>query len=138
MATRGKILSEALETINGDRQDQYGDPENSFGLIAEYWTVYLRNKILSESEDRDINDYMFGEMLDVKDVAYMMTLFKIAREVHQHKRDNLVDAAGYLGIAGDMHNIPDHTCTQEEDEAFNELVRESSFKTFRSCWDNLK
>lgn len=109
--TRGKILSEALEVINYDRNNQYGDPEHSFSLIAEYWTVYLNQAVGPISE------------LDSRDVAYMMTLFKIAREAHQHKRDNLVDAAGYLGIAGDMHDvnetdcveIPDHTCIKEED-----------------------
>lgn len=91
--TRGQILRDALEVINGERQDVYGDPEDSFALIAEYWNVYLRD------QNHDFND------LDSKDVAYMMTLFKLAREAHQHKRDNLVDAAGYLGIAGDMHNV---------------------------------
>jgi hypothetical protein len=32
----------------------------------------------------------------------MMVLFKMARQQNQHKNDNLVDAAGYLGILGSM------------------------------------
>lgn len=77
---RGKILLEAFDIINGERQDQYGKPEDSFKLIAKYWSAYL---------GIDIFNY---------DVALMMTLFKIAREQHQHKPDSVIDAAGYLGI----------------------------------------
>lgn len=87
---RGKVLEEAMEIINGERQDVYGVPENSFKLIGEYWSTYLRNR------KSPFN------IVDAVDVAMMMTLFKIAREANQHKRDNLVDAAGYLGIYADM------------------------------------
>jgi len=84
---RGKVLKEAIEVINGERQDQYGKPEDSFALIAEFWTSYVKRI------NRD---------LDAKDIALMMVLFKLAREIYQGKRDNLVDGAGYIGIAGDM------------------------------------
>ena len=91
---RGSVLDEAREIINGARQDVYGNPEDSFLLIAEYWTAYLRKKF---GEEFDL------ERLSPKDIALMMALFKIAREQHQGKRDNLIDAAGYIGIAGDMY-----------------------------------
>jgi len=84
---RGKILKEAIDIINGERQDQYGKPEDSFALIAELWTSYVKRI------NRDLN---------AKDIALMMVLFKIAREVHQGKVDNIIDGAGYLGIAGDL------------------------------------
>ena len=84
---RGSVLDTAKEVINGERQDTYGSPEDSFALIAEYWTAYVKRK---------------SEKLTAKDVALMMVLFKIARETHQGKTDNLVDGAGYIGIAGDM------------------------------------
>jgi len=84
---RGKILDSAKLIINGERQDQYGNPEDSFALIAEFWTSYLKRI------NRDLNK---------RDVALMMSLLKHAREVYQVKADNLVDAAGYLGIAGDI------------------------------------
>lgn len=83
---RGKILQEAIDIINGERQDQYGDPEDSFQTIASYWSIYLG----------------LADPLCPKDVALMMVLFKLARESHQGNRDNLVDGAGYLGIAGDL------------------------------------
>lgn len=91
---RGSVLDDAKKVINGARQDTYGNPEDSFSLIGKYWTTYLSKKF-------KIN---FGDVvIDPHDVALMMTLFKIAREQHQGKRDNLVDAAGYIGIAGDKY-----------------------------------
>ena len=85
---RGRVLEKAMEIINGERQDVYGSPESSFSLIAKYWRTYLQHKKNLE--------------ITSSDVAMMMTLFKIAREANQHKRDNIVDAAGYLGIYADM------------------------------------
>ena len=87
---RGSTLLEAHSVINGERQDQYGNPEDAFGRIAEYWNCFLAKW---ESSVIDLKP---------KDVALMMVLFKLAREEHQAKRDNLVDAAGYIGLAGDM------------------------------------
>jgi len=107
MTDRGEILNDAIQIINNDRQDQYGDPEDSFDEIAEYWQVYLRNLILRKAKqiESEINDYIFQDWLSSEDVAMLMVLLKIAREQHKHKRDNIVDAAGYLGIVGDMHNL---------------------------------
>ena len=39
---RGHILQKAHEIINGERQDSYGNPEDSFRLIGEYWSNYLK------------------------------------------------------------------------------------------------
>ena len=83
-------LTEANEIINGERQDQYGSPENSFQIIADFWKVYIR--------------YKFGVELILKpiDVAHLMSLFKHARMLGQKpKRDNYIDAQGYLAIAAD-------------------------------------
>jgi len=87
--SRGSILQESKDVINGERQDQYGSPENSFELISEYWSIYLHSVGCTFSVTKE-------------NVAMMMTLFKIARESNQHKRDNIRDAAGYLGIYADM------------------------------------
>jgi hypothetical protein len=115
MTDRGQVLRDALNVINGERQDQYGAPEDSFALIAEYWEVYIRNALLRMSQERgiELQDVLFEEFIRDDDVAFLMTLFKIARENFQHKKDNLVDAAGYLGIAGDMYEDPDIDETNE-------------------------
>lgn len=38
---RGAALEHALDIINGERQDAYGNPEQSFGVIAKFWTTYI-------------------------------------------------------------------------------------------------
>ena len=80
----GTILNEALSLINAQRQDEYGPPSASFGRIAAMWGAYL------------------GQPVSCRDVACLMALLKLAREAHAHKADNLVDAAGYIGLAGDL------------------------------------
>ena len=96
---RGSALAEALEIINGERLDTYGNPEDSFSLIAELWTVYLEQFRRPEGgRGFDAEE----DFLRPDDVAMMMVLFKLARQMHQGKRDNVVDAAGYLGLLGDL------------------------------------
>ena len=93
---RGGVLLDAHKVINGERQDTYGSPEDSFTLIAHYWNTYITSK------QKDNKPYT----LTAKDISLMMALFKIAREANQAKRDNLVDAAGYIGIAADLYVKP--------------------------------
>ena len=96
MAQRGGVLHEAINIINGERQDVYGSPEDSFALIGQYWGVFLSSRGMRGPDgEKDVE-------ISPKSVALMMTLFKIAREANQHKRDNIIDAAGYLGIYADM------------------------------------
>ena len=75
------ILQEAQDIVSGQRQEHYGKPEDSFQSIANYWSYYLHK----------VGRHTLGPA----DVAKMMILLKLAREEHQHKRDNLVDIAGY-------------------------------------------
>ena len=83
---RGECLDKAKEMINGERQDTYGRPEDSFQIIADYWNTYLGNTNIKPH-----------------DVSIMMSLFKIARiKGQKHHEDNFVDCAGYIGIACDL------------------------------------
>lgn len=77
----GTILVSAFNLINGERQGDYGDPRESFERIARFWSVYL------------------GHEVSGKDVAMMMVLLKMSREMSGHKPDNLLDMAGYVGLA---------------------------------------
>ena len=80
----GSLLDEAKRTITGERQDQYGAPEDSFDRIARYWTTYLARPV------------------SALDVAHLMALMKLARAQGQgFRRDNYVDLAGYAAIAAD-------------------------------------
>ena len=87
-------LVRADEIINGERQDSYGNPEDSFALIAEFWSVYL----IYRSNDVKNNPLV----LNASDIAIMMSLFKHARMMGQKWHpDNAVDACGYLAILND-------------------------------------
>lgn len=83
----GDCLDEAKQTICGERQDQYGNPEDSFAVIAIFWSIYLAAK-LKEDISRD-------------DVAMLMILMKVAREMNTPKRDNMVDICRYASISAD-------------------------------------
>jgi len=85
-----RLFDDASSTINGARQTTYGNPEDSFRMIAERWNQFLKCR------------YGFERELTAEDIAFMMADFKMARECNQHKRDNLVDASGYLGITDDL------------------------------------
>ena len=96
---RGLVLADAMSTINGDRQNVYGSPEDSFDLIAQYWNVYLK----SRPRDRKLPSGFQETPLEKSDVAMMMTLFKIARLSNgSNHRDSYVDGCGYLALAADM------------------------------------
>lgn len=84
-----QLLLDAADTVDGERQDQYGNAEDSFAVIAELWSSYI-NIGRPQSEQIEIT---------AKDVALMMVLFKVAREGNSPKRDNLLDLAGYAALA---------------------------------------
>ncbi|MGA4517406.1 DUF6378 domain-containing protein [Solibacillus silvestris] len=79
---RNECLDKAKEIVCKDRENDYGDPENNFGLIAGLWSAYLQKTI------------------NAKDVAMMMALLKIARIKNgAFKEDSFVDLAGYAACA---------------------------------------
>lgn len=92
--TREGILEKARMCICGDRDHQYGSPEDSFKAIAGFWETYLKTKCVSSGTDVRIS---------AEDVAAMMTLFKIARiATGQNKDDNWIDGCGYLACGGEL------------------------------------
>ncbi len=94
MNTREKVLKEALNCVNGEREKQYGNPEDNFRRIADLWSVYLTSLFEDEKVVVDI---------DPIDVAKMMILFKIARSNgDKDKLDNYVDMIGYGACAAEI------------------------------------
>ena len=88
---RAEYLHLAEKTICRDRQDVHGNPENTFELIAQYWSTFL-------SAETNQTVTLCGA-----DVAAMMALFKIARmQVNPFHHDNIVDGLGYLAISGEL------------------------------------
>lgn len=92
---RGAILDEAKKIINGERQDQYGNPEDNFSIITEFWGVY--NKARKGASDRPL------------DTAMKMALLKVARiATGTGTADSFTDACGYIALAADMSNYKEN------------------------------
>lgn len=84
---RDQFCKDAIDIITGDRECDYGSPENSFPKIARLWEDYL------------------GHDISEVDVANMMALLKIARISNRvFKSDSYVDAIGYLAIAAELES----------------------------------
>lgn len=82
--TRSDILEQAKICVCGDREEDYGNPEDNFSKIAELWSAYT------------------GHTYSALDVAMMMSLLKIARIYAGTKSDSFVDLAGYAACAGEI------------------------------------
>lgn len=91
------ILTEAAEVTSGDRNQAYGHALPNHRDIGYGWTGILRaKKILTGDKE-----------IDPATCALMMAWLKIARECHAHKRDNMVDLAGYAKCVQDIHDSLD-------------------------------
>lgn len=75
-------MQEANCLVNGERLADYGTPRQNYEGIAKVWSG-----ILSPILKRDITP---------EEAALMMVGLKLQRQAMKHKRDNLVDAHGYL------------------------------------------
>jgi len=77
------ILEEALRITGGDRQNQYGPADQDFRRTAEMWSGLFRDMLKD------------GVSFEPYHIAQAMILLKMSRQLHQRKRDNWVDTAGY-------------------------------------------
>ena len=91
--TREYILREAARIVCGDRNEQYGEPEDSFRAIAELWETYVRETCVTPGADVCIH---------AADVAMMMVLLKVARTFGATKADTYIDIAGYAACEGEI------------------------------------
>lgn len=78
---RVEALREAARLISGERDAQYGSPQDNFDRIARIWSVVL------------------GIDVTVEDVAMCMVGLKMARYASKSgfQPDTWVDIAGYAG-----------------------------------------
>ena len=75
------ILEEAQRLVYGPREEGYGHPRDNMQRIANIWSVILEKEITP------------------RQVALCMAGVKLARDVHEQDRENLVDLAGYAAVA---------------------------------------
>jgi hypothetical protein len=74
------ILLEANGIVNGDRNEQYGDPLQAF---KEYSNILEAN---------------FGIKLTPAEICKVQIAIKLGRLKYKHKRDSVVDLCGYAEI----------------------------------------
>ncbi len=72
------MTEEAKQIVDGKRQEDYGNINDSFQRIAGLWSAYT------------------GFTIDKYDVAKMMMLLKISRAKNGNHRDSYVDIVGYV------------------------------------------
>ena len=95
--SRKGILEAARRCVCGDRDEDYGSPEDSFETIGLLWGAYLKASYPDQLKTFPRNG------IEPKDVAAMMALLKIARVAAGHgKADNWVDLAGYAACGGEI------------------------------------
>ena len=89
---RQEILDTAKSCVCGDREHDYGTPENNFKTIAELWSDYMNAKFTAQ------------------DVASMMILMKLARIKNGGGTgDSYVDIAGYAACGGEILTINENS-----------------------------
>lgn len=95
--TRADILHAAEKCVCGQRETEYGTPEDNFETIAELWETYLRRACVDEAG---------GVYIDANDVAMMMALLKIARiAAGGGKADSWIDLAGYAACGAECEGV---------------------------------
>lgn len=93
---RPEILEAARVCVCGEREQDYGTPENNFDTIGLLWGTYLR------AAHPELKTVMGENRITAKDVAVMMSLLKIARIATGSSPDSFVDLAGYAACAGEI------------------------------------
>ncbi len=85
---RGEILDTAKGYVTQDRAATHGgEAEESFGVIAAYWSAHLDVPI------------------SASDVCTMMALLKLARIKGNPKHiDSWIDTAGYAALGGEIES----------------------------------
>ena len=86
---RVQALREAATIIAGDRDVQYGGPEENFTRIAKIWSVIV------------------GVEISPEDVAMMMVGLKVARyaSTSGFQPDTWIDIAGYAGCGYEVGSV---------------------------------
>lgn len=78
------LLEEANKITHEDRQKAYGKPHENFKQISDIVTAIL------------------GRYISPRDIVLIMIATKLSRESYIHKRDNLVDLAGYSWVLNEV------------------------------------
>jgi len=84
---RTQIALQAIELINGPRQDAYGPPDLNMARLAQRWSQRL------------------GIEVSPVDAAIMLVELKLSRLMHSDSADGFRDAIGYIAIAAEVSGV---------------------------------
>jgi hypothetical protein len=79
-----KSAQAGLAATVRERRARYGDPRDEFARVATIWSAVL------------------GQAVTPGQVGLCLIGLKLAREAHEHNRDNLVDACGYAQCTAEL------------------------------------
>ena len=83
--TRKRVLREAEKCVCGEREQDYGTPEDNFDRIAKMWSAYM------------------GVEFNPVDVSMFMVMLKAARiKSGGGTMDSFVDGCGYFSCGGEI------------------------------------
>lgn len=85
-ALQETTLQEAQRLVHGNRQADYGHPLDDYTKVAAFWSIILRDIMVPWAK------------ITPAQATLMMVCLKISREMNKHKRDNMVDGAGYFEV----------------------------------------
>ena len=117
---RQEILEAATKCVCGEREQDYGSPEDNFNRIATYWSTHLGMEITAE------------------DVAVMMALLKIARiGTGRATEDSFVDLAGYAACGCEIATRDTASKAKADAEAKQKAVEDAALKEAHKAYDLL-
>lgn len=101
---REEVLELAKSAVLGDRNAQYGEPDQDFKRTAALWNILSLARFdavvathtasLDESTLRACR-WVIKDLDTAMSVADKMVALKLSRNTHMQKLDNYVDIAGY-------------------------------------------
>jgi hypothetical protein len=95
---REECLNQAKKCVCGEREQDYGTPENNFRQIAALWSAYT------------------GQSYTPVDVAMMMALLKVARiKSGTGTEDSFVDLAGYAACGAEIKGTREEEPDEDSD-----------------------
>lgn len=109
--TRKQCLEAAAQAVLKDRHETHGPPEDSFALLAKFWTCWLGVTILPH------------------DVAIMLGLLKVTRLKHNPgHEDSWVDLCGYACCGAQVAQMPLNATSEASDASQLTLNMETAEK----------
>lgn len=85
LLTRGTVLRNANELINGDRAEMYGDASVAHDRIARVWSVILNTEV------------------NAHQVCLLLAAMKMVRaSVNPEYTDSWIDMAGYAALGAEI------------------------------------